>query len=104
MVNERKRLVGYISLDALDEWDDDYSYWSGEITFPDPQGANLAWLKTIEMVERRPNERIISREEVLGAFARAFCTPENSHKEMDVKLGEAMLNELFGATDEGEGK
>lgn len=94
MSNQRPRLKGYISLDALDEWADDFSHWSGEITYPDPEGANLAWQKTIEMIEVKPNEKVFSREEIRDAlenFAENIAIFGNH-----VDLHDTAINELFG--------
>ena len=41
----------------------------------------------------------MTKEEILGAVARGWCTPENSHKEVDVVLGEAITNEIVLALD-----
>ena len=34
------------------------------------------------------------RAELLGAIARGWCTPENSHKEMDAALVKAIADEV----------
>jgi len=38
---------------------------------------------------------MIQREEIHGALARGYCTPENAHKEVDVALVSAMADEIF---------
>lgn len=40
--------IGYM---VIDDYDEDYSNWDGQITFPDPTGANLHWLNPIKMIE-----------------------------------------------------
>ena len=92
-MSERKRLTGYISLDALDEWADDFSHWSGEITFPDPEGANLAWSKTIEMVEKRPGEAVLSREELKETLKRLVFN--NGYAITADELAFDLIRELF---------
>lgn len=38
----------------------------------------------------------VTQDEVLQAFGRAYCTPENSTKLVDFDLGSALCDELFG--------
>ena len=39
------------------------------------------------------------RNEIIGAIARGWCSPENSHKEMDTTLAEAIANEVMKVID-----
>ena len=39
------------------------------------------------------------RNEIIGAIARGWCSPENSHKEMDTTLGEAIADEVMKVID-----
>ena len=39
------------------------------------------------------------RNEIIGAIARGWCSPENSHKEMDTTLAEAIANEVMKIID-----
>ena len=34
------------------------------------------------------------RNEIIGAIARGWCSPKNSHKEMDTTLAEAIAYEV----------
>ena len=40
---------------------------------------------------------MIDRKKVLEAVARGWCSEKNSHKEMDVDLGEAITDEVVAA-------
>ena len=48
----------------------------------------------------KEGEIIVTREQVIHAFAQAFCEPGNTHKEMDTVLGMAMVRILFGEVKE----
>jgi hypothetical protein len=37
----------------------------------------------------------VTRQDVIQAFAQAFCSPENAHKEMDAALGYELVRILF---------
>lgn len=39
------------------------------------------------------------RNEIIGAIARGWCSPENSHKEMDTTLAEAIADEVIKIID-----
>ncbi len=41
----------------------------------------------------------MDRDDILGAVARGWCSPENENKEMDVVLAEAITNEVELALD-----
>lgn len=41
----------------------------------------------------------ISEEVIRGAVARGWCSPENSHKEMDVVLASAIATEVMRAIE-----
>ena len=45
--------------------------------------------------EIHPGELIISRKELIEAFAQAYCTPINKNKELDSHIGMAIVNKLF---------
>ncbi len=38
---------------------------------------------------------MLTRENVLGALARGYCTKENEHKELDATLCNAMADEIL---------
>lgn len=44
----RDPLIGYM---VIEDYAEDYSQWDGLIAYPDPEGANLYWQKTIKMIE-----------------------------------------------------
>lgn len=47
-----------------------------------------------ELLYLNPPCRELSDEELLGAIARGWCSPENSSKEMDTTLAMAISNEV----------
>lgn len=87
---------------ALDVHSED-GEWDGMATSENATGANLAWLDPIGVAILRPGEIVISREQLIHAFAQAYCEPINAHKEFDARIGEAMINRLF-PTGAGEGE
>ena len=46
-------LIGWM---IIEDYCEDYSDWSGQITYPDPTGANLAWQSPIKMIEHSAYE------------------------------------------------
>lgn len=48
MSKAKKPLIGYA---VLEDWTVDMSDWSGQITYPDPTGANLYWQNPMKMIE-----------------------------------------------------
>lgn len=63
---------------------------------------SLAGKGEFNMREVLPGEITINREELIGVFARAYCTPGNTHKILDSEIGLAMVAELFGPLPEGD--
>jgi len=50
-MSEIKVRVGYV---AIEDYTEDYSDWTGQITFPNPRGANIYWENPIEFLEAEP--------------------------------------------------
>jgi hypothetical protein len=44
----REPLIGWM---ILEDYCEDMSHWGGVISYPDPTGANLAWLNPTKMIE-----------------------------------------------------
>lgn len=54
----REPLIGWM---IFEEYCDDYSEWSGVITYPDPTGANLAWQDPVKMIEKSAYDALEQR-------------------------------------------
>jgi len=90
-------LIGYM---ILEDYAEDMSDWSGQITGPqDPTGANLAWESPIKMIEcsaydalKAENEHL--REAMEYALDQLemfnFAKDENRVSRADTKLREAL--------------
>ena len=55
--------------------------------------ANALWLEALKQIEA-PGERV-SREEILGALARGYCSNDNKDKVMDADLINDMADEVI---------
>lgn len=63
--NKRPILKGYM---VLDEWAEDYSHWDGNISYPNPEGANLYWSgELIPMIEQRAYDTLRTEADKLAA-------------------------------------
>ncbi len=53
--SDKGPLIGYM---IFETWTEDYSHWSGVISFPDPTGANLAWESPIAMIDKSAYDKL----------------------------------------------
>lgn len=56
MSEDVKPRIGYV---AIEDYTDDYSDWTGQITFPNPKGANIYWQNPIVFIELEPTMRMM---------------------------------------------
>lgn len=89
----REPLVGYM---IIEDYTDDYSDWSGQITYPDPRGANLAWLNPIKMIEHTAYDALRAQVEELRAELNTIRTTWQA-EEISIAKGKAelMQSKLF---------
>jgi len=59
--------------------------------------ARLASKRIRAYAATLPDEVSVFRNEPLGAIARGWCHPKNSHKEMDADLANAIADEVLAA-------
>lgn len=64
---------------------------AGELHFEPIPGVEY-----FKVVELKPGERVISREELMQAFGQAYCSKENAHKVLDSEVGIEQARILFG--------
>ena len=57
-------LIGFM---IIEDSTDDLTEWSGHITFPNPRGANLAWLNPVEMIDKRAFDTVVKERDDLRA-------------------------------------
>ncbi|WP_374029803.1 hypothetical protein [Bdellovibrio bacteriovorus] len=57
-------LIGFM---IIEDSTDDLTEWSGHITFPNPRGANLAWLNPVEMIDKRAFDAVVKERDDLRA-------------------------------------
>lgn len=81
-----KPLVGFM---IIEDHTDDMSDWSGQITFPNPKGANLAWLDPVEMIEKAPVDSLLDEVEVF----LSKCCSEHSANLLKERIKEFRSNE-----------
>lgn len=74
----REPLVGYM---IIEDYTDDYSDWSGQIAFPNPKGANIAWLNPIEMIEKSYADQ--REAELIGLLKEAAQIITNLDNDQD---------------------
>lgn len=70
MSKKREPLIGFM---VVEDYTEDMSDWSGQITFPDPTGANLYWEKPIKMIEYSAFEKMQEAQFVPGLFKCVKC-------------------------------
>lgn len=56
MSEDVKPRIGYVE---IEDYTDDYSDWTGQITFPNPKGANIYWQNPIVFIELEPTMRLM---------------------------------------------
>lgn len=56
MTDDRKPRIGFV---VIDDYTDDYSDWTGQITFPNPKGANIYWQNPISFIELEPTLQLM---------------------------------------------
>lgn len=56
MTDDRNPRIGFV---VIDDYTDDYSDWTGQITFPNPKGANIYWQNPISFIELEPTLQLM---------------------------------------------
>jgi hypothetical protein len=102
----REHLVGWM---ILEDYCEDMSAWDGVISFPDPTGANLAWLNPTKMIEYSAFEQMRKERDDLCEYVSRIQT--NYQREEDrlrselsrYKRGLERMAAMCGAPDAAQG-
>lgn len=83
MSEDVKPRIGYV---AIEDYTDDYSDWTGQITFPNPKGANIYWQNPIVFIELEPTMRMMKEmADALKGAQHMFKAIQNDVKEIHGK-------------------
>ena len=69
MTDDIKPRIGFV---VIDDYTDDYSYWTGQITFPNPKCANIYWQNHISFIELEPTIQLMKEMATFVELAKTW--------------------------------